>query len=316
MSSVPAAADRIDQVGLDTGTMPLHVWVPDAGHGPGIVLVSEIFGVNGYIDSVARRLTALGYVVGAPELFWRVAPAGWIGDRSEAGLKEALGFVGQLDLGRAIADSVAALAHLAAIDEVDGTPGVLGFCMGGAVAWLVAADAAPSVAVGYYGSRITGAVDRATDISCPVLLHFGATDGSTPPEAVEQVRAALAGHGSARVEVHDAGARLRQPRCPGHVRRGGLGHRLGADRGLPGRAPARELGEFALCGQSASGVRPDRDPGGQLVGLGVGQRGRSTQRLRVGLEEPADDRQLPERLGLGHRRSPTPACARASRSTA
>ena len=215
MSSVPAAADRIDQVGLDTGTMPLHVWVPEAGHGPGIVLVSEIFGVNGYIDSVARRLTALGYVVGAPELFWRVAPAGWIGDRSEAGLKEAIGFVGQLDLGRAIADSAAALDHLAAIDEVDGTPGVLGFCMGGAVAWLVAADAAPSVAVGYYGSRITGAVDRATDISCPVLLHFGATDGSTPPEAIEQVRAALAGHGSARVEVHDAGHAFDNPDAPG-----------------------------------------------------------------------------------------------------
>ncbi len=215
MSSVPATADRIDQVGLDTGTMPVHVWLPDAGHGPGIVLVSEIFGVNGYIDSVARRLTSLGYVVGAPELFWRVAPAGWIGDRSEAGLHEALGFVGQLDFDRAIADSVAALDHLAALDEVDGTPGVLGFCMGGAVAWLVAADASPSVAVGYYGSRITGAVDRATDITCPLLLHFGATDGSTPPEAVEQVRAALAGHGTARVEVHAAGHAFDNPDAVG-----------------------------------------------------------------------------------------------------
>jgi len=211
MTAAPANADRIEQIGLDAGSMPLHVWLPATGHGPGILLVSEIFGVNGYIDSVARRLTALGYVVGAPELFWRVAPAGWVGDRSEAGLTEAMGFAGKLDFEQAITDAVSGLDYLTALPEVDGTAGVLGFCMGGAAAWLVAAGASPSVAVGYYGSRITGAVERAADITCPVLLHFGATDGSTPPEAIDRVRAALAGRPDARIEVHDAGHAFDNP---------------------------------------------------------------------------------------------------------
>ena len=54
--------------------MAMTVWLPDAGHGPGLLLIQEIFGVGPYIRAVAERLAAAGYVVGAPDVFWRFAP--------------------------------------------------------------------------------------------------------------------------------------------------------------------------------------------------------------------------------------------------
>ena len=56
---------RTDQVAVDGGSFDLHVWVPDRGSGPGLLLLQEIFGVGPYIRAVAERLAELGYVVGA-----------------------------------------------------------------------------------------------------------------------------------------------------------------------------------------------------------------------------------------------------------
>ena len=65
---------RIDRVGTPDGPFDLTVWLPEAGHGPGILLIQEIFGVGEYIRAVAEDLAALGYVVAAPDLFWRLKP--------------------------------------------------------------------------------------------------------------------------------------------------------------------------------------------------------------------------------------------------
>ena len=54
------------------GEVPAVLVVPEAGRGPGIVLVQEIFGVNAYIRDVADRLAGEGYVVLAPHMYWRI----------------------------------------------------------------------------------------------------------------------------------------------------------------------------------------------------------------------------------------------------
>jgi dienelactone hydrolase len=67
---------RTIQVDCGDGEMAMHVWVPESGTGPGLVLIQEIFGVGAYIRAVAERLAAAGYVVATPDVFWRFAP-GW-----------------------------------------------------------------------------------------------------------------------------------------------------------------------------------------------------------------------------------------------
>jgi carboxymethylenebutenolidase len=76
---------RTESVAVDDGEFDLHVWTPDAGRGPAILLIQEVFGVGPYIRAVAERLADAGYVVGAPDVFWRFH-RNWEADHSQAGL--------------------------------------------------------------------------------------------------------------------------------------------------------------------------------------------------------------------------------------
>src|SRR5436305_6909005 len=167
--------------------MDAHLALPDSGSGPGIVVLQEIFGVGDYIKESVDRLAGLGYVALAPDLYWRIEPGIALG-HDEAGLAKAFETVQKLDQGLAVRDSIDALRALRELPEVtNGAAGVLGFCLGGTLAFQVAINSDPDVAVCYYGSGIVGALDRADPISCPILFHFGGQDPYIPREDVERV---------------------------------------------------------------------------------------------------------------------------------
>ena len=90
------------------GAMDVHIWTPDAAPRSAILVIQEIFGVGTYIRAVAERLADAGYLVGAPDVFWRFAP-NWESDHTEAGLGASMEKVQQLDFPHAIADCGAAL---------------------------------------------------------------------------------------------------------------------------------------------------------------------------------------------------------------
>jgi carboxymethylenebutenolidase len=188
----------------DAGEMSLHVWTPDSGGTAAILLIQEIFGVGQYIRDVAERLAAAGYVVGAPDLFWRFAP-GWEADHTEAGLGASIEKVQQLDFPQAIADSIAAFEHLRRLDGVTRAPAVLGFCLGGTIAWGVAAATDPSICISYYGSGVPGMIGMIDDVKCPTLFHFGKDDSYIASEGVDAVGAAIAGRAGFVLNVENAG---------------------------------------------------------------------------------------------------------------
>jgi carboxymethylenebutenolidase len=193
---------RTEQVSVDGGAFDLHVWLPPQGSGPGVLLIQEIFGVGAYIKAVAARLARVGYVVAAPDLFWRIQP-GWAADHDEAGMTGSFEMVGKFDFEQGVADAVAALSALKGLDEVRGRAGVLGFCLGGTVGHFVAIASDPDAVVSYYGSGVADAVDRLGDITCPVLYHFGGKDDYIPDEQVQAVVDAVeaSGRDDLRVEV-------------------------------------------------------------------------------------------------------------------
>jgi carboxymethylenebutenolidase len=160
--------------------------------------------VGPYIRAVAERLAAAGFVVGAPDVFWRFAP-NWASDHSVDGLKASMAQVGNLDAPQAIADCIAALAHLAAIDGVDTAPAVLGYCLGGTLAWGVAAMGEPSCCVSYYGSGVPSMIGMIDQVHCPTLFHFGDSDAYIPNDGVEAVAAAIIGRDGFVVNVEHAG---------------------------------------------------------------------------------------------------------------
>src|SRR3954452_20227768 len=192
------------RVRTDAGEMPAHLWQPETGSGPGMLLLQEIFGVSEYIAQRGADLAAAGYVVLAPELYWRL-DAGAIDEAVPGAIEEAMGRAQRLDWETTASDSVAALEYLRGRTEVTGGTGVIGFCFGGGLAFNVAALDAPDVLVSYYGSAIPGLLDLAPRVTAPSLHHFGLSDDFIDRETVERIRTAVAEGDGVRFETY-AGA--------------------------------------------------------------------------------------------------------------
>ena len=176
-----------------------YLALPPAGRGPGLVLFQEIFGVNPHIRGVAEQYALDGFVVLAPDVFWRGAPRvelGYEGEDRQRGITLMQG----LTPAETLADIGAAVAALRARPETAGQRlGAFGYCLGGRLAYLAAATTPIDAAVPFYGGGIHGQLDRAPSVRCPIQFHYAGHDDSIPPAAVESVRAAFAGK---RAEVH------------------------------------------------------------------------------------------------------------------
>ncbi len=189
------------QVETTDGPMPAYLWTPEAGTGPGLVLLQEIFGVSDYIQRRGADLAAAGYVVLGPELYWRLEDSR-VDESAPDVVDRAMALAGKLDWATTVADSAAALAYLREREEVRGGTGVIGFCFGGGLAFNVAAVEEPDVLVSYYGSALPGLLDLAGQVTCPSLHHFGLSDGYIDAATVEVIRDRVTAGGNARVETY------------------------------------------------------------------------------------------------------------------
>jgi carboxymethylenebutenolidase len=180
----------------------IPTWHPPAGRGPGLVLVQEIFGLDDYLRSVASDLAAAGYVVAVPELFWRTAP-GWSSTHDEAGVAASMAVMSAFDPASGLSDVLATVGHLRSLPSVTGGVGVLGFCLGGSLAFAAAAEGDPDVAVSFYGSTVAQQIDALSRVGCPIQFHFGGADPYIPRSDVAVVEAAVATHPGAEIHVQE-----------------------------------------------------------------------------------------------------------------
>ena len=189
----------------EAGEMPAHLFLPPSGRGPGIVVLQEIFGVSGYVQRRAAQLAELGYVVVAPEIFWRLGVTSPI--EGENALQEGVALVGRLDWQAAVTDATATVEWLRARDEVAGGVGVVGFCFGGGLGFNVAAHleaegSAPLDAlVSYYGSALPGLHDTMT-VTAPSLHHFGLADSYIDADTVRRIEASVTQQPDTVVETY------------------------------------------------------------------------------------------------------------------
>ncbi|REE96780.1 dienelactone hydrolase family protein [Thermomonospora umbrina] len=194
---------RTDSVTVADGVFDLYVWLPERGTGPGVLLIQEIFGVGDHLRGVAEDLARLGYVVAAPDLFWRIRP-GWASDADPEGIQRSMEVSAQFDGEQGVADLEAALDHLAGLPEVTGGTATLGFCLGGWLAYFLAARRPDLAAlVSFYGSQVPGALDLATQIRCPAQFHFGGSDPYIPREDIARVERAVAAMPDAEIHVEE-----------------------------------------------------------------------------------------------------------------
>jgi carboxymethylenebutenolidase len=185
--------------------MPAYLAMPASGRGPGIVVLQEIFGITDYLKRRAHDLADLGYVALVPDLYWRLGPGTVLPEDTAEGLQQAFGYLQRLDEPQAVDDALAALEHVRSMPETGGKAGVLGFCMGGRLAYAVGAADEPDVVVSYYGSGIGNQLQEAPKVECPIVFHFGEADTYLPAEEAERIREAFSNHSGSEVHMH-AGA--------------------------------------------------------------------------------------------------------------
>ncbi|WP_025137948.1 dienelactone hydrolase family protein [Achromobacter sp. DH1f] len=167
-----------------------YLAVPAAGHGPGLVLCQEIFGINDFMRRTAQALAEEGYVVLAPDLFWRQQPGIQLTD-GPADMPRAFELYQRFDVDLGIKDIASTLAALRALPEQQGGAGVLGYCLGGKLAYLAACRTDADVAIGYYGVGIEDSLDEAANLRGRLVLHIAEQDGFCPPPARQRILEAL-----------------------------------------------------------------------------------------------------------------------------
>lgn len=151
----------------------------------GLVVIQEIFGVNRHIRSVADSYARDGFLAVAPALFDRVergVELSYEGPDAQKGMA----IMQKIDIEKSLEDVDAALKYVR--QQTGQKSGVIGYCLGGLLAWLSATRLHPDAAVGYYAGRIGNFAEETP--TAPVQLHFGKLDTHIPAEQVEKVHAA------------------------------------------------------------------------------------------------------------------------------
>jgi carboxymethylenebutenolidase len=148
-----------------------------------VVVIQEIFGVNHHIRAVCDRFADAGYVAIAPSIFDRTEPNFQSG-YSPAEIEVARKFVANPDWAAILLDTQAAIDAVKSAGPV----GIIGFCLGGSVAYAAATKLSGlSAAIGYYGGVIVRFADDKPEV--PTQLHFGEKDAGIPLSDVDTIRA-------------------------------------------------------------------------------------------------------------------------------
>jgi carboxymethylenebutenolidase len=193
--------DTMDVAAIDgTGSFSVYRALPAGTPRATIIVIQEIFGVNAGIRQKADDWAALGYLALAPDMFWRFAPGYDVNPDVPEEMAHAFDVRKKYNSDKGIADVEAVIRAARALTN-GGKIGIVGFCLGGGVAYLAATRTDVDASVGFYGASIPAALGEAHAIAKPLLLHFAEDDHFIGAEAREAIHAAL--DGNTHVTIQD-----------------------------------------------------------------------------------------------------------------
>lgn len=172
----------------------------DAQH-PGMVLIQEWWGIEPQILRLAQKLAVEGFVVAVPDLYH-----GKIATEPDEAMKMGMMIRGNVD--KAAKEIIGALETVKAKPNV--TPkklGLMGFCVGGFMAYIVASRYPDlGAVVPFYGARYDPTAEEVAKVNAPVLAFYGSRDHSVPQEQIEKIEQMYKAAGKdITVKVYDAG---------------------------------------------------------------------------------------------------------------
>jgi len=166
-----------------------YLTMPPVGPAPAIIVVPSIFGVTDGFKTTLDRYASKGFIVIAPDPFWRTIPGPLTGARMEDAQKRKNAY----DEAAGLDDLRHTIALLGTLPEWNGKFGIFGFCFGGRLAMLGLTRLGADAAATFHGTMIHSMLDEAAAVTKPFSLHFGETDHIVPLDQIEAIRAGLAG---------------------------------------------------------------------------------------------------------------------------
>ena len=173
------------------GSFPAYMAEPDGELRGAIIVIQEIFGINAGIRRKVDHWAGLGYLAAAPDLFWRFAPGVELNPDIPEEFQRALQLMGQLDQDLAIKDIEATIRMLRSRLPDGGKVGLVGYCLGGRLAYMSAARTDANASVGYYGVGLDGLLGEQHAIANPLLLHIAEEDHFVPKDAQKAIAEGL-----------------------------------------------------------------------------------------------------------------------------
>lgn len=189
----------------DGDAFEAYLAAPSSGQGPGVAIVSTIFGLEDDVKAYADRLAADGCVVAVPNVFWRVEDSEALRPDvppSDPGFKRAVDRAFALDIDKSMDDLARVIAHLRARPACNGRIAVMGFCWGGRYALRAAAELPVDASISFHGTQCATVLDRAPRAKCPMSFHWGDKDWVVPMPEIAKIRDAFAAAKDAEVVVH------------------------------------------------------------------------------------------------------------------
>jgi carboxymethylenebutenolidase len=203
LRGVIMAANPVQVTAADGKNFDAYVCLPEAGNGPGVIVIQEIFGINAWLRSVADWLAANGFLAVAPDLFHRQEPGIELTDQTDAEWQKAFQLYALFDenLGtRDLQDTVSMVRQMP--ECAGGKVGTIGFCLGGKLAYLMACRSDANANIGYYGVGIEKNLDEADNMKGALLLHIAEEDQYVPPPAQEQIQKRVGKNSQATIYVY------------------------------------------------------------------------------------------------------------------
>lgn len=188
----------------DGGSFSAYAAYPDTDlPAPAVIVIQEIFGVNAVMRGICDNLALAGFVAVCPDLFWRQEPGIDITDKSEAEWKKAFSLYNGFNVDLGVEDLKATLEYVREKDD-DTTRqvGTLGYCLGGRLAYLMAARSDADCNVAYYGVGIEELLDEAPAIKKQLLMHIAEKDKFVPIAAQQKILTALNKHRNIEIHVY------------------------------------------------------------------------------------------------------------------
>ena len=184
---------------IEGGSLGAFIERPASGSGPAVVVLHEVFGVNDDMRASCRELAEQGFIALAPDLFWRQEKGVDLSHWTEEEWKKGLTLYQAYDRGQGAIDIAAIMEFARSLPGTTGKVGLMGYCLGGLMTYLVSARHGTDAGVAYYPGSAEDYASEAKNISTPLMIHLGEEDEFISKAAQQTIKSAVAPNTSVTV---------------------------------------------------------------------------------------------------------------------